>query len=66
MLLWPAVAVLGFVALNGVVVALAASSTARDELELNGAQSQRRSPAASGAGEGQAGGLPASGPAAQY
>jgi hypothetical protein len=38
MLLWPMVAALGFVALNGVVIALAASATARYEFERNLAQ----------------------------
>jgi hypothetical protein len=37
--IWPMVAVLGFVALNGVVIALGASATARYEFERNLAQS---------------------------
>jgi hypothetical protein len=39
MLLWPMVAALGFLALNGVVIALAASATAQYEFERNSAQS---------------------------
>jgi hypothetical protein len=39
MLIWPMVALLGFVALNGVVIALGASATARYEFERNLAQS---------------------------
>jgi hypothetical protein len=39
MLVWPMVAVLGFLALNGVVIALGASATARYEFERNLAQS---------------------------
>lgn len=35
MLIWPMVAVLGFLALNGVVIALGASATARYEFERN-------------------------------
>src|SRR3954462_14462545 len=44
-LMWPMMAVLGFVALTGVVVALGASSTARYEFERNGARDQQRSAA---------------------
>jgi hypothetical protein len=40
---WPAVAVLGFLVLTGVVVALATSSTARYEFERNRAREQQRS-----------------------
>jgi hypothetical protein len=40
--MWPTVAVLAFLALIGVVVALGASSTARYEFERNGAQEQRQ------------------------
>jgi hypothetical protein len=39
MVIWPMMAVLGFVALNGVVIALGASATARYEFERNLAQS---------------------------
>jgi len=39
MLIWPMVAVLGFLALNGVVIALGASATARYEFERNLARS---------------------------
>ena len=39
MLIWPMVAVLGFIALNGVVIVLGASTTARYEFERNLAQS---------------------------
>ena len=43
MLVWPAVAVLGFCVFTAVVVVLGASSTARYEFERNGArQPQRR------------------------
>jgi hypothetical protein len=40
---WPAVAVLGFLVLTGVVVALATSSTARYEFERNRARDHQRS-----------------------
>jgi hypothetical protein len=40
---WPAMAVLGFIVLTGVVVALGASSTARYEFEHNGARERQRS-----------------------
>jgi hypothetical protein len=46
-LLWPAVAVLGFLLSSGVVVALGASSTARYEFERNGARAPQRSAAES-------------------
>jgi hypothetical protein len=46
-LLWPAVAVLGFLLTNAVVVALGASSTARYEFERNGARAPQRSAAES-------------------
>lgn len=39
MLIWPTVALLGFLALNGVVIALGASATARYEFDRNLAQS---------------------------
>jgi hypothetical protein len=39
MVIWPTVALLGFLALNGVVIALGASATARYEFERNLAQS---------------------------
>ena len=42
MLLWPLVAVLGFLVLAGLVVVLGASSTARYEFERNRAQAERR------------------------
>jgi hypothetical protein len=42
---WPAVAVLGFVLLTGLVVALGASSTARYEFERNGAGERQRADA---------------------
>src|SRR4051794_26478250 len=48
MLLWPSMAVLGFVALAGLVVALGRSSTARFEFERNSVQGGRQ-PAAAGA-----------------
>jgi hypothetical protein len=41
-LVWPAVAVLGFLLFTGVVVALGTSSTARYEFERNGAGAPRR------------------------
>ena len=44
-LMWPLVAVLGFAAVMGVVVALGASSTARYEFERNGAREPQRSAA---------------------
>jgi hypothetical protein len=44
MLLWPMVAALGFVALNGVVIALAASATAQYEFERNLAQPEGQAP----------------------
>src|SRR6478735_8662122 len=40
---WPAIAVLGFVLLIGVVVVLGVSSTARYEFEHNGARERQRS-----------------------
>src|SRR5690242_11724750 len=40
---WPAIAVLGFVLLIGVVVILGVSSTARYEFEHNGARERQRS-----------------------
>ena len=46
-LVWPAIAVLGFLLFNGVVVALATSSTARYEFERNGARAPQRSAAES-------------------
>lgn len=45
MLVWPAVAVLGFIALIGVVVILGLSTTARYEFDRNRVQSQRKQPA---------------------
>ncbi len=42
---WPAVAVLGFLLLTGVVVALGASSTARYEFERNAARERQRADA---------------------
>ncbi|WP_097184924.1 hypothetical protein [Blastococcus haudaquaticus] len=42
---WPATAVLGFLVLTGLVVALATSSTARYEFERNGAREAQRSAA---------------------
>jgi hypothetical protein len=44
---WPAMAVLGFLVLTGVVVVLGTSSTARYEFERNGAREQQRSAARS-------------------
>ena len=44
-LVWPAVAVLGFLLFTGVVVALGTSSTARYEFERNGAGQPRRAAA---------------------
>jgi hypothetical protein len=44
-LMWPMVAVLGFVALTALVVALGASSTARYEFERNGARKPERAAA---------------------
>jgi hypothetical protein len=55
MLLWPVVAVLGFAALAGLVIALGASSTARYEFERNLAQAARQ-PVATPAGGGIPGG----------
>ncbi|TFV64068.1 UNVERIFIED_ORG: hypothetical protein E4P37_13570 [Bacillus sp. AZ43] len=43
---WPAAAVLGFLLLTGVVVALGASSTARYEFERNGTRERQAAPAA--------------------
>src|SRR3954465_10873652 len=43
MLGWPVVAVLGFLLMTGVVVALATSSTARYEFERNGTGERQRS-----------------------
>jgi hypothetical protein len=43
MLGWPVVAVLGFLLMTGLVVALATSSTARYEFERNGARDKQRS-----------------------
>jgi hypothetical protein len=51
MLMWPTVAVLGFVVLAGLVVLLGTSSTARYEFERNRVQDQRQ-PAAVPAAEG--------------
>jgi hypothetical protein len=45
MLLWPTVAVLGFLAMTGLVVALGARSTARYEFERNRVQPQGAQPA---------------------
>lgn len=44
-LLWPVVAVLGFVLLTGLVAALGTSSVARYEFERNGAREPQRAPA---------------------
>ena len=44
---WPTIAVLGFLLLTGVVVALATTSTARYEFELNGTRERQRSEARS-------------------
>jgi hypothetical protein len=64
MLLWPAVAVLGFAALAGLVIALGASSTARYEFERNRAQAARQPIAVAAASGGvPAGGGPAGRPA---
>src|SRR6185369_8355629 len=51
MLLWPSVAVLGFLALAGLVVALGRSSTSRFEFERNHVHRERQ-PAAAGAAPG--------------
>jgi hypothetical protein len=52
MLVWPLVAVVGFVVLAALVIALASSSTARYEFERNQVQGQRRQAAVpAGAGE---------------
>ncbi|MGY1702970.1 hypothetical protein ACI79C_00215 [Geodermatophilus sp. SYSU D00697] len=48
LLFWPAVAVLGFVALAAVVIVLGVSSTARYQFERNQVQQQRAVPARSG------------------
>ena len=62
MLLWPIVAVLGFVVLSGLVVALATRSTAQYEFERNRVQAQRqRAAVPAGVGAGAAAGG-ASGP----
>jgi hypothetical protein len=66
MLLWPTVAVLGFFALNTVVIALGTSSTARYELELDGAQHHREPSTPAGSGTGQADDGSASGPVGRY
>lgn len=47
-IVWPAVAVLGFLLFTGLVVALGASSTARYEFERNGAQEPQRAAATRG------------------
>lgn len=60
---WPAVAVLGFVLLTGVVVALGTSSTARYEFERNGAR-ERQSPGAHRIGSHPAGSRAESRPSA--
>ncbi len=44
---WPTIAVLGFLLLTGLVVALATTSTARYEFELNGTRERQRSEARS-------------------
>jgi hypothetical protein len=63
MLLWPTVAVLGFVALAGLVIVMGRSSTARYEFERNRVhESRQRSVVASGTGQRHAGGRPASDP----
>jgi hypothetical protein len=49
-LVWPTVAVLGFLAMTGLIVALGASSTARYEFERNRVPQQQRSAADRGAG----------------
>jgi hypothetical protein len=61
-LVWPAVAVLGFLLFTGVVVALGTSSTARYEFERNGAGAPHRT-AAHSRGTHPAGGRAASRPA---
>jgi hypothetical protein len=67
MLLWPAVAVLGFAALAGLVIALGASSTARYEFERNRAQAARQPIAVAAASGGvPAGGGPAGRPAGDH
>ncbi|RBY84629.1 hypothetical protein [Blastococcus sp. TF02A-30] len=48
-IVWPAVAVLGFLLFTGLVVALGASSTARYEFERNGAREPQHAPATRGA-----------------
>jgi len=64
LLLWPAVAALGFVALMGVVIALAADSTARYEFDRNSVPAQRQLATASAGAPGHdAGGRPARPPA---
>ena len=57
MILWPTIALAGFLALTGLVVALAASSTARFEFDRNLAHeaARHRAPARSGAGRHPAG-----------
>src|SRR3954447_16641084 len=62
-LVWPAVAVLGFLLFTGVVVALGTSSTARYEFERNGAGAPQRT-AAHSRGTRPAGGRASSRPAA--
>ena len=57
MILWPTIALAGFLALTGLVVALAASSTARFEFDRNLAHeaARHRAPARTGAGRHPAG-----------
>ncbi|NEK59007.1 hypothetical protein GCU56_14135 [Geodermatophilus sabuli] len=62
MLLWPTVAVLGFVTLAGLVIALGRGSTARYEYERNSVAAQRRQPVAAAVPAAASGGS-AGGPA---
>ena len=64
LLLWPSVATMGFVALIGVVIALAAGSTARYEFDRNSVPAQRQLATASAGAPGhEAGGRAARTPA---
>ncbi|MGZ4622392.1 MAG: hypothetical protein ACXVGD_09860 [Blastococcus sp.] len=66
MLVWPAVAVAGFVVLTVFVVALASSSTTRYELELNGPAQPQHPPSAPSGEPPATGGVTPTGPTEPY
>src|SRR3954454_11372076 len=64
-LMWPLVAVFGFLGLTGVVVALGATATARYEFERNGAREPQRGPSSARASSGHPAASRRVGPEAQ-